>query len=91
VAALRRADVEQVLAVPGLGRRTAEAVVAALAGGPVGGAAAGNAGPAAAEQISPAGSAPLRTATEANPIPSTSTQHNAAPVNGAGDGVRGGA
>ena len=30
VAALRRADVEEVLAVPGLGRRTAEAVVAAL-------------------------------------------------------------
>ena len=32
VAALRRADVEQILAVPGVGRRTAEAVVAALAG-----------------------------------------------------------
>ena len=32
VSALRKADVEQVLAVPGLGRRTAEAVVAALAG-----------------------------------------------------------
>ncbi len=32
VAALRRAGVEQILAVPGVGRRTAEAVVAALAG-----------------------------------------------------------
>jgi excinuclease ABC subunit C len=32
VAALRRADVEQILEVPGVGRRTAEAVVAALAG-----------------------------------------------------------
>ncbi|ACV79141.1 excinuclease ABC subunit UvrC [Nakamurella multipartita] len=32
VAALRRADVEQILQVPGVGRRTAEAVVAALAG-----------------------------------------------------------
>ena len=30
VAALRRADVEEILAVPGIGRRTAEAVVAAL-------------------------------------------------------------
>jgi excinuclease ABC subunit C len=69
VAALRRADVEEVLAVPGLGRRTAEAVVAALA-----------------DQTRPS-----RTATEANPIPSTGTQDNAAPVNGIGDGVRGGA
>ncbi len=32
VAALRRADVEQILQVPGVGRRTAEAVVAALTG-----------------------------------------------------------
>jgi excinuclease ABC subunit C len=32
VAALRRAGVEEILEVPGVGRRTAEAVVAALAG-----------------------------------------------------------
>ncbi len=38
VAALRKADVEDILAVPGIGRRTAEAIVAAL-GGPGDGAA----------------------------------------------------
>jgi excinuclease ABC subunit C len=92
VAALRRADVEEVLAVPGLGRRTAEAVVAALAGAPTGAAAPARTGPPTPGQQPPADQTrPSRTATKANPIPSTGTQDNAAPVNGIGDGVRGGA
>jgi excinuclease ABC subunit C len=90
VAALRRADVEEVLAVPGLGRRTAAAVVAALAGAPTGAAAPAQPGPpASGPQSSAVPTPPSRTATEANPIPSTGTQENAAPVNGIGDGVRG--
>ncbi len=92
VAALRRADVDEVLAVPGLGRRTAEAVVAALAGPPTGVAAPARTGPPTPGQPLPADQTrPSRTATEANPIPSTGTQETAAPVNGIGDGVRGGA
>jgi excinuclease ABC subunit C len=87
VSALRKADVDQVLAVPGLGRRTAEAVVAALAGTAPGAAPARAS--ASATATDPA--SPSRTATEANPIPSTGTRDDAAPVNGIGDGVRGGA
>ena len=76
VAALRKADVEEVLAVPGLGRRTAEAVVAALAGAP---AAPQRTAPAPTPgRQPPAGrTLPSRTATEANPIPSTGTQETA--------------
>jgi excinuclease ABC subunit C len=85
VSALRKADVEQVLAVPGLGRRTAEAVVAALAGSAV---VPQSQAPASVQVAATAvGRAlPSPTATEANPIPSTGTQQNAAPVNGIGDG-----
>ncbi len=85
VAALRRAGVEDILEVPGVGRRTAEAVVAALAEG---------AGPAAVGAARPAGHgrSEVPTAQPAPvPIPSSGTQEPAVSVNGFGDGVPGGA
>jgi excinuclease ABC subunit C len=77
VAALRRAEVDQILEVPGVGRRTAEAVVAALATTQKGGGGGGSALPGAV----PTGV----------PIPSSSTQVTAGPVNGLGDLTAGGA
>ena len=85
VAALRRAGVEDILEVPGVGRRTAEAVVAALAEG---------AGPAAVGPVRPAGRgrSEVPAAVPAPvPIPSSGTQEPAVSVNGFGDGVPGGA
>jgi excinuclease ABC subunit C len=90
VAALRKATVEDILEVPGVGRRTAESVVEALAA------------PAKAPQAPPArtGNAvapdstrtPLpRAAQPSIPIPSSGTQDSDVPVNGVGDGVRTGA
>ena len=63
VAALRRAAVEDIMQVPGVGRRTAEAVAAALA----------PTGPAAAPPAATAGSAPRSAPASQVPLPSTST------------------
>ena len=90
VGALRKATVDDILEVPGVGRRTAEAVVDALAA-PATAAppAPGRPGPATAPDST---RTPLpRAARPAVPIPSSGTKENAVPVNGFGDGVRTGA
>ena len=92
VAALRRAGVQDILAVPGVGRRTAEAVVAALAGSggstPPGPAEAAG-GPGIAGTADPA--SPEQARQVLVPIPSTGTHDEAGPRSELRDGVRGGA
>jgi excinuclease ABC subunit C len=90
VGALRKASVEDILEVPGIGRRTAEAVVEALAS-PAKPAVSGPVRPAAAVAPDRTRTALPQAAVPAVPIPSSDTQESAVPVNGFGDGVKTGA
>jgi len=82
VAALRRAAVDDILAVPGVGRRTAEAVIAALAAPPGSKALPGS-------KTLPDSKTLPRAQVPPVPIPSTGTREHADPRSGVGEGATG--